>query len=304
VCDGFGECSTALPCDNPNDCDEGAFCVDNVCCNAACGDPCDSCTVAGSVGECTVSAVGHLGDPSCAPYLCAGTSACGSECSGDEACVTSAHCTPEGSCVYDVPLGGSCGTDLECGSGHCVDGLCCDTACPEACASCDIAGSEGTCLPSPQGSAGDPACAPYACDGESSRCPTSCTTNAQCPPGSVCDSGVDACLPPAALCDGEHHVALPSGDLLDCTPYRCNDDGECLGLCASTADCASGFVCSTGSCAAPEEDGCDCRAAPGSRSSSNETHGLILIVCAVWAARRARRRQPESERNQAVASGR
>ncbi len=43
--------------------------------------------------------------------------------------------------------GEACSDDLECRTGHCADGVCCDYACDHACEACDQAGLEGTCSP-------------------------------------------------------------------------------------------------------------------------------------------------------------
>src|SRR5262249_21688284 len=41
--------------------------------------------------------------------------------------------------------GQACKIDMDCGSQHCADGLCCDTACTDACSSCLLPGLVGTC---------------------------------------------------------------------------------------------------------------------------------------------------------------
>jgi len=41
--------------------------------------------------------------------------------------------------------GQACSGGSECASGHCVDGVCCNTACTGTCKACNLAGSEGTC---------------------------------------------------------------------------------------------------------------------------------------------------------------
>src|SRR5258708_37340784 len=41
--------------------------------------------------------------------------------------------------------GEACGCSADCQSAFCVDGVCCDSACGEACKRCDVQGSMGTC---------------------------------------------------------------------------------------------------------------------------------------------------------------
>lgn len=49
------------------------------------------------------------------------------------------------------PLGKPCSSAATCASANGVDGVCCDTACAGQCERCDVAGSVGTCSPSPSG---------------------------------------------------------------------------------------------------------------------------------------------------------
>ncbi|MGH7271762.1 MAG: hypothetical protein ACREJ3_15125, partial [Polyangiaceae bacterium] len=44
-------------------------------------------------------------------------------------------------------LGAACTSAGQCATGHCVDAVCCESACDGTCESCDIAGSPGHCLP-------------------------------------------------------------------------------------------------------------------------------------------------------------
>src|SRR5262245_10884339 len=50
-----------------------------------------------------------------------------------------------------LPDGRSCAASSECRSGHCVDGVCCATACTGTCQSCATPGAIGTCLPAEVG---------------------------------------------------------------------------------------------------------------------------------------------------------
>jgi len=48
-------------------------------------------------------------------------------------------------------IGEPCGTASDCASEFCAEGVCCNTACTDACFSCVSPGAEGTCLPSAAG---------------------------------------------------------------------------------------------------------------------------------------------------------
>src|SRR4051812_44770004 len=59
------------------------------------------------------------------------------------------------------------------------------------------------------------------------------------------DGGAEAATDAGPTCvDG----VLTSGDkTISCAPYGCGD-GDCKSTCASTSDCAPGFVCESGKC--------------------------------------------------------
>ena len=88
----------------------------------------------------------------CAPYICdPGTNSC-AECQSDSQC-SEGHQCQNGLCV--VPnggdVGGLCSRDSDCLTGHCADGVCCNTACTGPCVSCALPGHLGTCSPVPVG---------------------------------------------------------------------------------------------------------------------------------------------------------
>jgi len=76
-CDGMGSCVAALggPCTDANECASG-FCVDGVCCDAACDGTCEACNVTGTEGTCTPHDPGTDPDDECMPGVCDGASAC------------------------------------------------------------------------------------------------------------------------------------------------------------------------------------------------------------------------------------
>jgi hypothetical protein len=170
-------------------------------------------------------------------------------------------------------LAAPCSLGGECRSGHCVDGVCCDTACDGLCESC-IAGGAGTCTPLPEGSAsgGDCAADPvstcgkdgscdghgqcrlylkgtscgggFACSGLGAVCPHSCDGDESCDTDSRCDVASHSCIP-AFRCDGDHHVVLPGGtQVKDCSPFRCRTaEQDCASRCVSSVECVDGFRC-------------------------------------------------------------
>src|SRR5438445_12446590 len=87
---------------------------------------------------------------SCVPYLCdssAGAPQCRTTCQfGVIGCAGTAVCTA-GSCGVKVlkANGAGCVAAGDCTSNHCVDGVCCETACTGACVACNQAGLEGLC---------------------------------------------------------------------------------------------------------------------------------------------------------------
>ncbi len=174
--------------------------------------------------------------------------------------------------------GTPCDGDDECASNHCVDGVCCESACWELCARCDVTGLEGSCEPVSY----DPACGELECpqstdcrnyvdisSGDNCEDVGSCLTDAVCAPsdaeeGTPCRSGTLA-----GTCDATGGCSVEG---LKGLGEACTADDECssthcvgataanLGMCC---DAACDGVCeacgSDGHCdAAPEDDArCD-----------------------------------------------
>jgi hypothetical protein len=130
-CDGAGVCKSAngQACAAATECVSGN-CADGFCCNTPCVGQCQACSNtkkgAGANGSC-----GFIGvnlDP-------------------DDECPGVTACSGGGSCAY-LPAGATCAINLECFTGHCVDGVCCETACAGLCVACSNAktgGLNGTC---------------------------------------------------------------------------------------------------------------------------------------------------------------
>src|SRR4030095_2066648 len=82
----------------------------------------------------------------CAPFTCNGSGA-GSACF--TSCNTDAQCVPPGQCNANScgkrTRGSQCTLGTDCLDGFCVEGVCCNNACSEACKSCKVSGQVGTC---------------------------------------------------------------------------------------------------------------------------------------------------------------
>jgi hypothetical protein len=149
------------------------------------------------------------------------------------------------------PPGARCELPSDCASGHCIGGLCCDSACDQPCASCALPGREGTCSPLPAGSADT-----------LNRCadqgPESCGTNGKCDgQGNCARYGAETICRPGR-CQSKTDMIAPSrcdglgtceaAAVVPCGPFICRDGG-CTSSCQSAGDCAPDATCdAAGSC--------------------------------------------------------
>lgn len=244
------------------------FCVDKVCCNAACSDACLGCSAAtkgsGDDGVCASIQKGG------APRLggCAPTSAeCGPKsglCGGNGACEV-----PENIPCTEVP------------NGRCQGGLCLQnppTTCDETFENAVAAdGQKFSCKQ-----------LGYQCDPSTGNCKNRCDTDADCDKDAEC---IDRrCL---ASCngDGTGLLSLDGKSDTSCGEYRCRE-AACLTSCTSHADCAPGARCeSDGKCrkasltAAGTDPGA-CSFTP--RASSSLLPALLAAALSLAARRRLR----------------
>jgi len=122
---GAAACPQAngAPCASNDQCTSGV-CADGVCCNTGCTGACRSCNQPATVGTCQAYTSGA--DP-------------------ERECGTGAACNGAGACAQlpDMKManGQPCSGPTQCVSGFCADGVCCNSACGDACQSC----STGTC---------------------------------------------------------------------------------------------------------------------------------------------------------------
>lgn len=188
-------------------------CVDGACCDTACNGQCEACDAPGLRGTCVgVEGAPHGARPACSPPW---TPAC-----------HALTCEPTRSrteCVTpSTPPPCDCTRDEECASGHCSDGVCCDTACDRQCEACDLPGSRGKC----SGVVGEPRGLRKQCEVSDSVCgfkqcvgnPTACfyVRNDATECGSVCDGRV-------LHCDGNGGCGLPGEK--DCPDSGCATAG-------------------------------------------------------------------------------
>ena len=160
-----------------------------------------------------------------------------------------------------LSLGTTCSAASECASGHCTDGVCCETACDGACTACNLA-EPGRCLDVAEGQAPPagkicPADATNPCSSDGT-----CDGRGSCsftPQGTPC--GQNQCV--EVFRDTAYGERLLTCDGLGtcieqtfwCRYFRCGqNDGRCLEQCSSDDDCVSGSDCRGGWCRPPDED--------------------------------------------------
>ena len=142
-------------------------------------------------------------------------------------------------------LGQLCAGGSECGSGNCVDGVCCSTA---SCGSCQVCNLTGTRL-LPAG-VGREHGSPRRLQRQHPPCGTdgTCDGNGACafaPPGISCGSAMcsGSTDTPIGACDGAGNCAQPTQS---CGAYMCGSGAACLTMCTANSDCIAGDTCQSG----------------------------------------------------------
>ena len=128
-------------------------------------------------------------------------------------------------------LGSVCASADECVFGHCVDGVCCDSACETACMSCNRIGSEGRCVTAENGST----CSDSdVCNGDEVCLMGDCVAGAplECPDNGVCSN--DICHPTQGCISEAQPDGYACGDCMMCVSGQC-EDSNCKSGCASAA---------------------------------------------------------------------
>lgn len=211
---------------------------------------------------------------SCGAYLC-GPNTCFGVCSSDLQCALGNYCAGV-VCLPKATPGGACTADNMCLSDHCVDGVCCDTACNGQCEACNVETSVGTCTAvsgAPHGDLRSP-CAGFGttcggtCDGTDRTACTYPTATTECRAAS-CTDGVATV---AASCNSEG--ACPTLQTQTCSPYQCGAT-QCLGDCEIDAHCATGNYCSAGVCVTKLDNGTEC----GGNNQCTSTNCVDGVCC-------------------------
>ncbi len=143
--------------------------------------------------------------------------------------------------VAPYPDGHACSATADCASGFCVDGLCCDEACDEACHACSAAqtgsGVDGTCGDALSGTNPGGLCA--------TMLPSTCGTTGTC-------DGKGSCATYAA---GTDCGPVPCADGVPTHAAACDANGSCAGV--PTTSCAP-FACAGTSCKTSCATSADC----------------------------------------------
>jgi hypothetical protein len=190
----------------------------------------------------------------------------------------------------------ACKSGAECGSGFCVDGVCCDAACAGPCEACNLPSAPGKCTVEPFGvdlrhkCAGSGSCSDT-CDGTGKCAGTG--KGSQCAP-SRC-TGTSTGTGPAYCASQGEACPTDGATEFDCRPYACSPAfGVCLSTCAGSDDCALGYTCDVAQrlcVASPQSanDGGGCSfALPSSGRGCAALAGAALAALA-WTLRRRRR---------------
>lgn len=236
-CSPTGSCVDAPdpngnPCSANSDCQSNS-CVNGRCCENACNGTCQACS---GLGICNVSPgndtrCAQVDCPTsntvCVSYpadltanLCASFGTCrnaqqecqprfaarGTRCE-NVAPGVAGQCDGAGGCADPrFPRGAPCGSSLECQSGNCVAGICCDSPCNEVCEAC---GTNGICAFRDRG-----ACPlGQQCATRATCSIRSVNEGASCANGEACING--ACID--SICRGQCRIADNSnvGSLID-----------------------------------------------------------------------------------------
>ena len=235
-CDGNGTCmngkkATGKPCTAGGQCTTG-YCIDGVCCNSTCTQTCYQCNRADAVGTCAPIGIGLVDHSAMTPCDAA-----------------MQYCNGAGTCAMNKkPNGETCAVAADCGSGYCIDGVCCNTTCTGTCQSCAVPGRLGACGNVLPGAVDSSCGSGQFCDA-SAICQSGAKPNgATCAGGSDCGSGfcVDGLCCTSACADTCYACNVP-GTEGTCSPIQTGGvDAMATKTCASPNYCNKDHVCTMG----------------------------------------------------------
>jgi hypothetical protein len=179
-----------------------------------------------------------------------------------------------GLCTFAIACGGgspdstSCQHDFDCPSGQgCVANTCSLLPCG-GCQPDQACSTAGTCIVAQGASCASSTCpSAYPCNAKSNTCAKGCTVNAECDPGTVCNSGLAACAECTFDTDCASRAGRPRCDADHGACVQCNTDFDCvhslgIGHYCSAHVCAPG--CATDDdCNPSNAETCDTTQTPG-----------------------------------------
>jgi hypothetical protein len=302
VCDGAGNSATMDDVDDTDLPVDGNLCTKDICTAGVMTHPFEpASTACGVNGACdAVGKCGCANDNACpAPTTCGGgnpgtpffcgctiktCAALGKTCGTvTDGCFATQSCNDStkngtetdvdcggiaGTCNTPCAISKQCNVDSDCGSGHCADGVCCNTACTGTCLACTAVkkggGTDGTCGSIALGlqdlNATTTCTGTSACDGANNCKKTNgqfCTTGSQCVSGTCLDGACcgSASCPTCQSCGLSGNGTCTNLDLDQpdnfpanaCTgTHTCSGNGACL--LANGQPCMTNSECADGAC--------------------------------------------------------
>jgi hypothetical protein len=295
VCNGSGVCTSATDGTDPKDsCAQQAAstCGRDGACDGAGGcrlwgpaTVCGTQTCSGSTRYPSQSCDGSgtcvpANGVSCAPYTCLGTD-CRQSCSLQTDCSTGNYCGAGGACVAKQNLGVDCTDGVQCLSGKCVDGVCCNGDCDGTCEACNLAALKGTC--SPLANNTDPATECGTCrvcngarackdaiDGTDPKDECSQSAQSTCAQDGTCGGGACRKWPLGTVC-----VAQACAGNVQQNADTCNGAGACVD--GGTTSCG-GYVCSGTACLTSCADDAQCQTGAGYQCRNNQCRKWTTLM--------------------------
>ena len=177
----------------------------------------------------------------------------------------------------EVAAGNSCSAAAECESRHCVDAVCCATACVGQCQRCDGRASSASATPEeepgtcrPVSSGGDDACADTETCAVDGTCKLAdgqdCEVTGDCASGFCVNALTSDAKTPGICCDSECAGACDSCSgpttfgrcaTTECGKFACSIESQfglakqCLDSCEDSSECVRGAQCVLGDCVTP-----------------------------------------------------